>query len=92
MEERLHVLENQNKTPYLCKDVNWKAFTLMQVWFNKNIHHPYPSNKDIQEISKNGNISEGQFGSTINNDTQRHHIPVHSVFMQITESSWFSLG
>ena len=59
MEERLHVLENQNKTPYLCKDVNWKAFTLMQVWFNKNIHHPYPSNKDIQEISKNGNISEG---------------------------------
>lgn len=59
MEARLHVLENQNKTPYQCKDVNWKAFTLMQVWFNKHIHHPYPSNKDIQEISKNGNISEG---------------------------------
>ena len=57
MEERLSDLQNQNNSCDLSKDVNWKAVRLMQDWYNAHEHYPYPSIKEVKELSKKGNIA-----------------------------------
>lgn len=51
MESQLEAVEKTSN------DVNWTALKLMQDWYDKNEHFPYPSDEDLKRISKDGNIS-----------------------------------
>lgn len=50
MEKKLNKLPNPNN------DVNWNALQLMKNWYFKNKHFPYPSEKEVKQMSIEGNI------------------------------------
>lgn len=49
MEEKLNDFTNP-------RHVNWSALDLMEMWYAKNKHFPYPTEKDVIQISKDGGI------------------------------------